>query len=67
MNRIGRSEINYGEYRSVDSTLDHIAAVTLDDVNAVARKVLSGRYGAAVLGPYRSTRSLPRPLRVIAV
>jgi predicted Zn-dependent peptidase len=66
MNRIGRSEINYGEYRSVDSTLNSIAEVTLEDVNAVAAKVLSGRYGAAVLGPYRSTRSLPQPLRTIA-
>lgn len=66
MNRIGRSEINYGEYRSVDSTLNNIAEVTLEDVNAVAAKVLSGRYGAAVLGPYRSTRSLPQPLRTIA-
>lgn len=66
MNRIGRSEINYGEYRSVDSTLNNIAEVTLEDVNAVAAKVLSGRYGAAVLGPYRSTRSLPQPLRAIA-
>lgn len=66
MNRIGRSEINYGEYRSVDSTLNNIAEVTLEDVNAVAAKVLSGRYGAAVLGPYRSTRSLPQSLRAIA-
>lgn len=66
MNRLGRSELNYGEYRSVSSSLAHIDAVTLDEVNAVARKVLSGRFGAAVLGPHRSRRSLPRPLRAIA-
>lgn len=66
MNRLGRSELNYGEYRSVASTLDHINAVTLDEVNSVARKVLSGPFGAAVLGPIRSKRSLPQPLRRIA-
>ena len=66
MNRIGRSEINYGEYRTVANTLQRIDAVTLDEVNAVARKVLSGRYGAAVLGPHRSKRALPAQLRSIA-
>ena len=66
MNRIGRSEINYGEYRTVAGTLQRIDAVTLDEVNAVARKVLSGRYGAAVLGPHRSKRALPAQLRSIA-
>lgn len=66
MNRIGRSEINYGEYRSVADSLKHIDDVTVGEVNAVARKVLSGRYGAAVLGPHRSKRSLPSSLRAIA-
>ena len=66
MNRLGRSELNYGEYRSVASTLDHIDSVTLDEVNAVARDVLSKPFGGAVLGPIRSKRSLPQPLRRIA-
>ncbi|MEI6252118.1 MAG: pitrilysin family protein [Mycobacteriaceae bacterium] len=66
MNRLGRSELNFGQYRSLTRTLRNIEAVTLDDVNAVARKVLSGRFGAAVLGPYRSKRSLPHRLRAIA-
>ena len=66
MNRLGRSELNYGEYRSIASTLRHIDEVTLEDVNAVARKVLSGRFGAAVLGPHRSKRSLPQLLRAIS-
>ena len=52
MNRLGRSELNYGEYRSVASTLGHIDAVTLDEVNAVARQALSSRFGGAVLGPF---------------
>lgn len=66
MHRIGRSELNYGEYRSISSTLAHIEDVTLEQVNAVARKVLSGRYGAAVVGPHRSRRALPHRLRSIA-
>lgn len=66
MNRLGRSELNFGEYRSITNSLRSIEAVTVDDVNAVARKVLSGRFGAAVLGPHRSKRSLPRALRSLA-
>jgi predicted Zn-dependent peptidase len=65
MNRIGRSELNYGEHRSIDETLALIDAVTLDEVNAVAHQLLTRPYGAAVLGPYRTKRSLPQPLRAI--
>ncbi|GFG76405.1 putative zinc protease [Mycobacterium botniense] len=63
MNRIGRSELNYGEHRSIEQTLQQIDAVTVQEVNAVARRVLSNRYGAAVLGPHQSKRSLPQQLR----
>ena len=66
MNRLGRSELNYGEYRSISETLQRIEDVTVDEVNAVARKVLSGHFGAAVLGPHRSKRSLPHRLRALA-
>ena len=66
MNRIGRSELNYGEYRSISDTLRNIEAVTLDEVNAVARRVLRGAFGAAVLGPYRTKRTLPRELRALS-
>jgi predicted Zn-dependent peptidase len=66
MNRIGRSELNYGEHRTLGQTLSKIEDVTLDEVNAVARKMLTRPVGAAVLGPARSKRSLPQPLRSIA-
>lgn len=65
MNRLGRTELNYGEYRSVASTLKRIDEVTVAEVNRVARRVLSGRFGAAVLGPYRSKRSLPQQIQTI--
>jgi predicted Zn-dependent peptidase len=66
MNRIGRSELNYGEHRTIEHTLGKIDAVTLEDVNLVARQLLTRPYGAAVLGPHRSKRSLPQALRRIA-
>ena len=65
MNRIGRSELNHGEYRSTAAILQQIEAVTVEQVNAVARKVLTGKFGAAVLGPHRSKRSLPRALHAM--
>ncbi|MGH3677724.1 MAG: M16 family metallopeptidase [Mycobacterium sp.] len=65
MNRIGRSELNFGEHRSIAHTLSMIDDVTADEVNAVARRLLSRRFGAAVMGPYRTKRSLPQPLRAI--
>jgi predicted Zn-dependent peptidase len=66
MHRIGRSELNYGEHRSISSSLEHIDAVTVEEVNAVARQLLAKPMGAAVLGPHRSKRSLPKPLRAVA-
>ncbi len=62
MNRLGRSEINHGRYRSIAETLQRIDEVTVDEVNAIARRVLRANYGAAVLGPYRLKRSLPHRL-----
>jgi predicted Zn-dependent peptidase len=66
MNRIGRSELNYGEHRSIAHTLGKIGDVTLDEVNAIAHQLLTRPYGAAILGPQRSKKSLPQQLRSIA-
>jgi predicted Zn-dependent peptidase len=66
MNRIGRSELNYGEHRSIADTLGKIEDVTLDEVNAVAHQLLTRPYGAAVLGPLLSKKALPQPLQDIA-
>jgi predicted Zn-dependent peptidase len=65
MSRIGRSELNYGAHRSIEHTLQQIERVTVDEVNAVARRLLAKSYGAAVLGPYASKRSLPQQLRAM--
>lgn len=65
MHRLGRSELNYGRHRTIDHTLDQISAVTLDEVNAVARQLLTRPYGAAVLGPHRAKSALPQRIRTI--
>jgi predicted Zn-dependent peptidase len=66
MNRLGRTELNYGQYRSLAGTLRNIEQVRVEDVNAAAAKVLTGRFGGAVVGPHRSQRSLPHRLRAMA-
>ena len=66
MSRLGRNELNYGTQRSIEHSLQRIDDVTVDEVNAVARRLLSSRrYGAAVLGPYAAKRSLPQRLRAM--
>lgn len=65
MSRLGRSELNYGRHRSIEHTLRQIDRVTVDEVNAVARRLLGQRYGAAVIGPYATKRSLPQQLRAM--
>lgn len=63
MHRLGRSELNYGEHRSIERTLHLLDEVTVEEVNAVARRLLDKPYGAAVVGPHPSKRSLPPQLR----
>lgn len=63
MNRIGRSELSYGNHRSVSETLTRIDKVTTDEVSAVARLLLARPVGVAVAGPYRRNRDLPAPVR----
>ena len=65
MSRLGRNELNYGAQHTIEHTLRKIGEVTVDEVNALARRLLSQRYGGAVLGPYTSKRSLPQQLRAM--
>jgi len=58
MNRIGKAELCYGTHLSVDDMLAKIAAVTLDDVQAVARDVLGAhRPSLALIGPINAKRA----------
>ncbi|MFJ4922736.1 M16 family metallopeptidase [Streptomyces sp. NPDC088725] len=57
MNRIGKSELCWGEQMSTDDMLARIAAVTPDEVRAVARDVLGQRPSLAVIGPLRDKQA----------
>ncbi|GGG07720.1 peptidase M16 [Rhodococcoides trifolii] len=63
MNRIGRSELNYGNHRSVSETLARIDQVTNDEVRDVARTLLARPMAAAVVGPYKNARQLPASVK----
>ncbi|HEY3481477.1 MAG TPA: pitrilysin family protein, partial [Streptomyces sp.] len=57
MNRIGKSELCWGEQLSVDGMLARIAEVTPADVRAVARDVLAQRPSLAVIGPLKQKQA----------
>jgi predicted Zn-dependent peptidase len=63
MNRIGRSELDHGRQRTVTESLDRIAAVTPEQVAAVARELLAQPLTTAVVGPFEDERALPASLR----
>ena len=63
MNRIGRSELDHGYQRTVGESLDRIAAVTPEDVAALARELLTQPLTAAVVGPFDDEANLPAGLR----
>ncbi|WP_433656641.1 M16 family metallopeptidase [Nocardia sp. CA-128927] len=63
MNRIGRSELSYGNHRSVSETLARIDAVTTNEVSAIANTLLSRPFAASIAGPYKRTRELPAAVR----
>jgi predicted Zn-dependent peptidase len=57
MSRIGKGELVYGEHLSVDTVLELISGVTLDDVRAVATDLLTADPAVAVIGPYKDPSS----------
>ena len=62
---LGGQELLLGKVHSVDETIAKIEAVTLEDVQRVARELLVGEtLHIAVVGPYRSDRRFARLLRL---
>jgi predicted Zn-dependent peptidase len=56
MSRIGKAELVYGEFLSVDQVLSHIDSVSLDDVAAVSADLTTERPTLAVVGPFDESR-----------
>lgn len=63
MSRIGKSELNYGTHLSVEQILEHIDAVTADDVAELASDLLRRPLTTTVVGPYAHVDELPRQVR----
>lgn len=59
MSRIGKAELSYGDYLSVQQTLDRIHAVTAEDVAVLAGELLVRPVAAAVVGPYAHADEIP--------
>ncbi|MYR56960.1 insulinase family protein, partial [Streptomyces sp. SID625] len=57
MNRIGKSELCWGEHLSVDDMLARMAAVTPDEVREVARDILGQRPSLSVIGPLKDKQA----------
>jgi predicted Zn-dependent peptidase len=61
MSRLGKSELSFGEYLSVQQVLDRLDGVDEEQVRAVAADLLTRPTCLAVVGPYRD-RDLDRLL-----
>ncbi|GAA2517016.1 pitrilysin family protein [Streptomyces gobitricini] len=57
MNRIGKSELCWGDQMSVDDMLARMAAVTPDDVRDVAAELLGQRPSLSVIGPLKDKQA----------
>jgi predicted Zn-dependent peptidase len=67
MHRIGKNELNFGRYLSVEQTIERIESVSVAEVSDLAGALLGGRGGGlcagAVVGPYAHVEDLPAALR----
>ena len=52
MSRIAKSELSFGEYRSVPEVLADVAAATVQDVGEIAAEILAGPLCLSVVGPF---------------
>jgi predicted Zn-dependent peptidase len=51
MGRLGKGELLYGDYLSVDELLGRVESVTSEQVRAIASELLGGEIAVTVLGP----------------
>ncbi|WP_407640484.1 M16 family metallopeptidase [Actinokineospora iranica] len=66
MSRIGKGELAYADYLTVEQTLERIEAVTAEQVAALAADLLTRPLAAAVVGPYAHTDDVPVQLHEVS-
>jgi predicted Zn-dependent peptidase len=59
MSRIGKGELSYGEYLTIEQTLEKIESVTADEVAVLARQLLARPVATALVGPYAHPDDVP--------
>ncbi len=57
MSRLGRAELVSGEFQDIDETLARIQAVTVDDVQELARELAAAPRTITVVGPFEETET----------
>jgi predicted Zn-dependent peptidase len=59
MSRIGKGELSYAQYLTVEQTLERIEAVTADEVTELAAVLLNRPVATALVGPYAHQDDVP--------
>lgn len=57
MSRLGRAELVSGEFQDIDETLARIKAVTVDEVQELARELAAAPRTITVVGPFEETET----------
>ena len=63
MNRIGKSELVYGEIMSFDEILKRVSSVTHDEIREIASELLTVSPTLAVVGPFKSTSKFEKVIK----
>jgi predicted Zn-dependent peptidase len=63
MNRIGKSELVYGEVMSFDEILKRVTAVTHDEIREIASELLNVSPTLAVVGPFKSSSKFEKVIK----
>ncbi|OIQ78150.1 hypothetical protein GALL_401560 [mine drainage metagenome] len=53
MSRLGKSELMYGDLKTIDQMVAEIDAVTPEDIRGIASALLGKRPTLAVIGPFK--------------
>jgi predicted Zn-dependent peptidase len=59
MSRIGKGELSYGDYLTVEQTLERIESVTTEEVATLAGRLLTRPVATALVGPYAHPDDVP--------